>query len=370
MKSDVTYWTVDILQDLYSQIEFPEYQRESTVWGRSAKQRLIDSMARNFSISAIYIYTHKDGSMDCVDGRQRLGAIMSFLGQNKLDEHNGFAFSPTNEIFNDGDAAYSELVGLTWEQIKKHALGNELAARFEAQFLDYRIAIAKLSSSSDDREFHLQFARLNLGTILNSGEKLHAMVGQMRDACFKRLGVHPFLTESRIPTRRYSREQLAAQVLSQLFELETSGQFARTRHIDLQQAFKRNAHLTPEQDALVDRTERIFENLHAPFDDLGPLTNRAMIVSTVLLANAHRVQDHPETARQLAEFVTRFSARLKEQVAKGLEYDAPYRYLVEFQRQVTQASVERPAVAERDRVLRRGFDYWLDSRLIEGDVQP
>ena len=367
MKSEVDYWTVGELQGRYSQIEFPEYQRESTVWSRSSKKRLIDSMARDFSISVIYIYIHRDGTMDCVDGRQRIGAIMSFLGRNDHDEHNHFSFSPTNEIFADDESTYANLNGLSWDEISKNAADDVLADKFTKQFLEYRIAVVKLSSSSDEREFHLQFARLNLGTILNSGEKLHAMVGEMRDICFKSLGAHSFLTEAKIPTRRYSREQLAAQILVQVFELELAGGFARTRHLDLQKAFKKNARLTPEQRAIVERVRRIFDNLHKAFVGQGALTNRAMIVSTVLLANANGVHSDANMANEIAEFITRFMARLKEQVAKGLEYDTQYRYLVEFQRYVTQASVEKPAVAERARVLDEGLGHWRQSGRVLGD---
>ena len=369
MKSEVSYWTVGQLRGLYSQIEFPEYQREPTVWAKSAKQRLIDSMARNFSISAIYIYTHADGSMDCVDGRQRLGAIMSFLGQNPNDPDNRFAFASTNEIFDDEDAAYSTLDRLTWDEILSQKSSDDLSARFVSHFIEYQIAVVMLSGSTDEREFHLQFTRLNLGTIVNSGEKLHAMVGEMRDVCFNRLGTHSFLTQANIPTRRYSREQLAAQILAQLFEIESSGQFARTRHLDLQQIFKRHARLTTKQNAIVDKAERIFDNLHNPFQELGPLTNRAMIVSTVLLANAHNVQEDLDIGCQVAAFVSNFTTRLKEQLAKRLVYDVQYRYLIEFQRHVTQASVEKPAVAERARVLEEGFDHWVESGAIIGDEQ-
>ena len=367
MKSEVTHWTVDQLQSLYSQIEFPEYQREPTVWSRNAKKRLIDSMARDFSISVIYIYIHRDGTMDCVDGRQRLGAIMSFLGHNDHDKDNRFSFSPMNEIFADDKRIYAKLDGLSWAKISENATTDMLAHEFKKRFLRYRIAVVRLSSSSDERDFHLQFARLNLGTILNSGEKLHAMVGEMRDVCFESLGTHPFLAEAKIPTRRYSREQLAAQILVQVFEADLSGGVARTRHIDLQQAFKENATLTPEKHAAVDRVERIFDNLHKAFADQRSLTNRAMVVSTVLLANMNGVHDSVDAAREIVEFVTLFMVRLKEQVAKGFEYDAPYRYLVEFQRHVTQASVEKPAVAERSRVLEEGLEYWRHSGRVHGD---
>ena len=45
------------------------------------------------------------------------------------------------------------------------------------------------------------------------------MVGEMRDLCFdsNRIGKHPFLDTLRIPTRRFAKEQVAAQVIAQVF---------------------------------------------------------------------------------------------------------------------------------------------------------
>ena len=44
--------------------------------------------------------------------------------------------------------------------------------------------------------------------------------------CFKeesnRIGRHPFLKSTNVPTRRYSIEQLAAQILAQVFSFETA----------------------------------------------------------------------------------------------------------------------------------------------------
>ena len=359
MRNEVSDWAVSELARRYSQIDFPEYQREATVWSRSAKQRLIDSMVRQFNISAIYLYVHSDGSVDCVDGRQRLGAIMSFLGANPKDADNEFAFEMTNEIFEDEDPKYAPLGGRTWQEINEQASSGTLSADFVREFREYRIAIVKLTDSVDEREFHLQFARLNLGTIINSGEKLNAMVGEMRDTCFDQLGKHPFLTESRIPTRRFSREQLAGQILLQMFEVESSGRYARTRHLDIQQVFKGNSRLSDQHKGVVAKTARIFDSLQEALGDGGALRNRAMIVSTVLLANRHGADEKAQAAREVIEFVTEFNAQLKQQVARGLEYDPQFRYLIEFQRHVTQASVEKPAVSERARVLEEGLEHWV-----------
>ena len=57
---------------------------------------------------------------------------------------------------------------------------HTVAKEFLRRFKEYPLTVIRLSGSETEKEFNLQFARLNLGTIINSGEKLHAMVGELR----------------------------------------------------------------------------------------------------------------------------------------------------------------------------------------------
>ena len=236
MRKCVDSWTVKELRQQFGQIEFPEYQREPNLWSLVEKQRLIDSMTRQFDIASLYFYQHEDGSIDCVDGRQRIGAIMSFLGDNPKDSDANFPLKRLNEVYEDESSSSQVLVGKRFSQIERMAKesDNPAAKQFVDRLLDYPLTIVRLSDSWAPGEFNLQFTRLNLGTIINSGEKLHAMMGDLRDRCFDGLGEHPFLAGTNIPTRRYAREQVAAQIVAQIFELDESGGYARTRHFDLQ----------------------------------------------------------------------------------------------------------------------------------------
>src|SRR3954469_7498343 len=98
MERLATTFTIQELQHEYPRIEFPDYQREPTVWNLDQKQRLIDSILRRFDIAAIYLYEREDGGWECIDGRQRLNAIMSFLGRNPDDQDNGFSVRISNEV--------------------------------------------------------------------------------------------------------------------------------------------------------------------------------------------------------------------------------------------------------------------------------
>ena len=164
----------------------------------------MDSITRQFDIASFYFYVSEDGSWDCVDGRQRIGAIMSFLDENPGDlHHRGFDFKVLNEIFPENDNPNEALEDKSWREINELAKAKDgdaaLARQFIEIFLDYKLTVIMLHDSAAPEEFNLQFTRLNLGTIINSGEKLNAMIGQLRDVCFEDLAKHDFLQSASIP---------------------------------------------------------------------------------------------------------------------------------------------------------------------------
>ena len=369
MKKLTELWTIRDLIAWYPKISFPEYQREPNVWSKVAKQRLIDSIVRQFDISSIYLYRADDDSYECIDGRQRLGAIMSFLSLNSADDDDGFGAKPLNEIYDDVESPFGEFQEVTYKQLQREqANGNRDAERILQVIHDYTLTIVELSGARDPEEFNLQFARLNLGTILNSGERLHAMVGGMRDACFEEIGQHVFFEKLGIPTRRYAKEQTASQLVAQIFSLQSDGEFTRTRTIDLQRFFKRYYELSEDHVEWLERIRQVLDVLVSAFDDLGILRNRALSISAVLLSWQEGVSDDRDAA-PLAEFMKEFVCRLRWQVGLGLDMNDCYRWLIEFQKHLTQASVEKPAVTARAKKLRAEFAVWRESGEITGDKE-
>jgi hypothetical protein len=365
-------WTTRDLAANFANISFPEYQREPNIWSRSAKQRLVDSILRNFDIASLYLYSNDDGSYDCIDGQQRIGAIMSFLGKNPNDSaDDGFEVRILNEVFDDVAPPFIDLVGKRLAEIRELAAKDDALAKVAATLIDkfetYRVTVVELSNVERAEEFNLQFTRLNLGTIINSGEKLHAMFGDMRDVCFGRIAPHPVLQDTSIPTRRFSREQLAAQIMAQLFAFKESKEYTRTRHFDLQRFFKDYVVLGKVQLSWVEDLIRTLDCLAPVLDSKEVLRNRAITVSIVLLAN--KLSIDKSNARQFVDFVNEFTCRLKWQIKKGVDIDVEYRYLLDFQRHVTQASVEKPAVQFRAAILEREYIGWPKSHKITGDVE-
>lgn len=364
MERDPQTLTIKELSERYPEIEFPEYQREPTVWNREQKQRLIDSMLRQFDIAAIYLYVRPDGGLECIDGRQRLNAIMSFLGVNPTDDDDGFPIRIQNEV---ADVYAGPIAALEGKQF------GALGQTEQEQFLAYPVVTIFLSGSLAPDEFNLQFLRLNLGTLINAGEKLHAMVGSMRDLLFEsdRLGLHPFLSTIGVQTRRYAREQVAAQVALQVFTKADTGEFTRARHFDLQRFLKQYAELTVN-DPRVEQISRTLDVLWERAAGVGPqLANRAICVSAITGAWDLELAADQGRADKFGEFLQTFLGRLRWQVAnmKAFAPDERYGYLVEFQRNLTQAAVEKPAVTYRHRVLVSEFDAWCATGELTGDAK-
>jgi uncharacterized protein DUF262 len=346
------------LQHEFHRIEFPEYQREPTVWNLEQKQRLIDSILRRFDIAAIYLYEREDGGWECIDGRQRLNAVMSFLGRNPTDEDNGFSLRIHNEVADEGTEELGHLHGRTFEQLDD-----------QATILNYEVITVLLSGTRAPSEFNLQFLRLNLGTLINAGEKLHAMVGVMRDRLFEEggLGQHPFLAGVAIPTRRYAHQLLAAQLMLQVTTRRETGQFARGRHFDLQRYLKLYADREdPRLGGVKDTLDALHQNAPTLSERLG---NRAIAVSVILAAWEVGVRAHPDLAERYGQFVGVFLERLSYQVEcmKQFSPDSRYEYLVTFQRHLTQAAVERPAITYRHETLIRQFQVWSETGKLTGD---
>lgn len=364
--------TIRDLRDTFIEIEFPEYQREPDIWSRDQKQRLIDSILRQFDIASIYMYRRDDGGLECIDGRQRLNAIMSFLGRNELDDgDNGFPLKVHNEISSSLASPYQALDGCTFDRIAE--MSDPLAESAVTAVLRYPLTVVYLSGAAEADEFNLQFLRLNLGTLINAGEKLHAMVGGMRDILFtsQRIGRHPFFDQVGIPTRRYAKEQVAAQVLLQVFTRRKTGEFARARHFDLQRFVKNHADVT-ENDPLLIEVAHTLDGLDRHLGGFGRLLrNRAMTVSVIVLAWERVLHADPDSFIPYGDFVATFLGRLRWQVAKMKAFDPDdrYAYLVEFQRHLTQASVEKPAVTRRHELLGRELDRWLRDGQLTGDIE-
>jgi hypothetical protein len=363
MKKNNARWTVRELLQKRHLIEFPEYQREPTVWNLEKKQRLIDSILRDFDIASLYLFKKEDATYgyayDCIDGRQRINAILSYLEENKDDtEDNGFHLAMANEIYDD--------LGRFAEVNNKRF--KNLPRKWQDSIWNYPINVVEIDRVENEEELNLLFLRLQLGQILNVGEKLHAMTGEMRDYIFNDIGKHEFLKGIKIPYRRYAREQVAAQISLNYFSKKKTADFHRSRYVDLQEFFK-------EQSRLNESDRKLPEEIRQKLDiickhlkrELPLIGNRAIAISLFLFVSELIDQGKESDLKQFGEFLIRFLKTLKWQIPKGVQMDAAYHYLLDFQTYVTQAAGEKYAIQNRHDFLGKALYYYRKNKAIEGD---
>ena len=360
MRTIHKYWPINELVKNIGEIEFPEFQREPNVWKLDKKQRLIDSIFRGFDISSIYLHKKEGGGYDCIDGQQRINAIMSYLGMNDADEEdNKFHSKIENEIYPD-EGKFDEVDEVRFPTIQKTEWGGKI--------LGYKLNIVEITDVENDQELNLLFLRLQIASVLNAGEKLNAMTGDMRDRIFYDIGKHAFLSKIRIPKRRFAREQVAAQIVLNEFNKRDNKAFHRSRYVDLQDFFKEYDKFTPKDKETVLRIKQRFEKIVQYFGDkLQYIENRAIAVSVYLFVSQLMDTDKEKEMKQFVEFFDMFLRTLKWQLPLGVQMHKAYWDLLKFQTNVTQAAGEKSAIERRHNFLGEYFYYYKETKKIKGD---
>ncbi len=361
MRKSNVRWTIQELKDKRQLVEFPEYQREPTVWNLEKKRRLIDSILRGFDIASIYLFKKPDGTYDCIDGRQRINAILSYLGENEaIPEDNNFRLTMRNEIYDD-KGKYSQSEGKTFK---------ELPPELQNEILQYTVNVVEISKVDDEEELNLLFLRLQLGQILNAGERLHAMTGDMREYIFNDIGKHEFFQNINIPYRRFAKEQVAAQITLNYFSKKESDEFRRSRYIDLQTFFKERSEFSEKDEKLSGEIRERLGMVCARLNDkLGMIGNRALAVSLFLFVSELIDQGRGDEIDEFTTFLVIFLKTLKWQIPKGVQMHQAYYHLLDFQTYVTQAAGERYAIQNRHNFLAKAFDFYKDKQSIQGDYE-
>lgn len=138
----------------------PNFQR-GEVWGKTKKQRLIDSILRGWHIPPIHvIQVPNSDKQEVLDGQQRLAAIRDFMdGEFPINGHQ------------DPQEKYIlELDGLSWD-----ILPREIRGKIE----DFTIRVLTISDYNPGEPGEL-FYRLNQPTNLTAAEQRNAYFGEAR----------------------------------------------------------------------------------------------------------------------------------------------------------------------------------------------
>lgn len=138
----------------------PDFQR-GEVWPSSKKKMLIDTMLREWPIPPIHLVRVEDGSLEVLDGQQRLTAIRDFI-DNKISIDG--TIQPYDEEINS-------LNGLKYKK-----MNEEQRKKFDR----YTLSVYEITNYNQGEPGEI-FHRLNQSVKLTSSEQRNSFYGKLRD---------------------------------------------------------------------------------------------------------------------------------------------------------------------------------------------
>ena len=341
IKRRVEEWSVRKLDQERDSISFPEYQREKSLWTTERKALLIDSILRDIDIPKLYFNRLRDNTIEVIDGQQRLWSVWEFL-----DDEYRYKFDGRSELFSDLSPAQQETIR------------------------GYKFQVTVFKEADDDYLRDL-FIRLQWGLLLNTGEKLHAATGKMKQFVWN-FANQSFIDNLGIPQRRYARQTLCAQITLNVFTRVKLGSFARTRYEDLMHFFAEYEQPQGKDLQIFQSTTRqiltVVDKLWKGFaKETKALRSRSYILSVYLffheLVTAGELTD--AELKKFVEFVFRLMKRLREESRRGIE--RKNRELYSFDTMLSSAPGEKYQIERRHGKLREYHDYFKKTGKIKGD---
>jgi hypothetical protein len=330
MKMSSESRAIDKIYKRRDRYEIPDWQR-GKVWGRPAKQALIDSILRGWRLPKFYFVKVSSDHLLVEDGQQRLEAIYEF-------------FSGTLPL-SDASAGY---FGARYYR--------DLSSDRSDAYDDFEIDFDMIEDASDE-ELKDFFQRLQAGTALNSSEKLNAIHSKLRDFC-KNAAESSFLsTKIAIPDTRYAHFDIMAKVSC----IEIEGLDSGLRLEDVKKVFEHQSNFS-ESSATAKRIKASLKLLDSAF----PLQEKALrtrsVVQSLITLTCRIILTGKEKGKenQLRDFIKQFLSELSKQVELGqAATDSDY---LAFQASVN-ANVRSGARTRHEILLRKLFQ--LESSLAE-----
>jgi len=334
MRFRIVEWSLTDLRDRQESIHYPVFQRED-VWSIKDKALLIDSIISGIDIPKLYLYriedeTGEDVTWDCIDGHQRIEAIFGYFDGNF--HWNGKQF-----------------FGLSKEE--------------KDTILSYKLTICEVIEITDD-EIRELFRRLQLGVPLNSGEKLNAIRSKLGDFVKNELRNSEFISRVKIPSRRYAKEALCAQILNNSKYIRT-GEFRSSKYEDLALLYRKYPDFDEDSEE-AGNILHVFDELNKIFStDAGMIRNRASAVSIYLLAEELIYNGQLKDKKLMHDFYVEFLERLREENRKSpLDFKNRNVFLMRYQMLIVQGADARRPILERHEALKRALDYYSRTRKI------
>jgi hypothetical protein len=298
-----------------------EYQR-SKVWNKQKKQLLIDSILRNYDIASVFLRQRTNSSFyECLDGQQRLKAIIEFV-------NDGFGLSPN---------ITEELDGISTKF-------SQLPDNYRAYIKEYKISSVIVTDVDEETTSDI-FLRLQEGMPLNSAEKLNAIRGKMRRKVID-ISQHPFLTKVGLPNTRFAHRYLAAQMLA----LSISSKILSVNYELLKKYYRIYKGQVPE--AALNRVISALNFLDRSLgEEASSIRHKADILSLYLLASSLRSgYSLSGLDEKLTEFVFDFISNVQESDRlQNNENNKPYKMYANLR------SDSAPHIRERRNIILSKF---------------
>lgn len=175
----------------------PPYQR-GLVWKDDKKELLMDSILRQIDLPKIYLRKNltKKWKYEIIDGQQRMKTLWDFLNDKFALSEEAEDLLIDNKFFNISGKKYSELDS----QVRTDRIHK------------YNLSIIIIEHAEEDEIADL-FFRLNNGVPLTPAEVRHSMPGKFSNTV-KEMSSHIFFSKLSFANRRFSHEQICAQMLA------------------------------------------------------------------------------------------------------------------------------------------------------------
>jgi hypothetical protein len=324
-----------------------DYQREK-IWSRKNQEELLDSILQNIDIPKIYLAEVRDDEtfdFECIDGKQRMTTLLDFYKPESA------GVNPLTVKIAGDKYTYKQLQADLPQIAKK-------VDDFELTFVIY--------PEIEDEEFLREiFRRLQLGVRLNAGELLKTYTGTLRDFVYKEMGKDaPFLKHTKLSEKRFSRQFTLAQICINSFKRSETGDFVRARYDDLGDFFKEKYDLDDNDENLV-RIRKVLKVMDKHFgEEASSISSRAVAVSAYLFIEELGTSKRASSMPQFVKFYLTLLEEIKSNLKLLSNFDRPSNptILEEFQKYISQASVEPHSIKRRNQFLGRAFKYYLDPK--------
>jgi tRNA(Ile)-lysidine synthase TilS/MesJ len=143
-----------------------------------------------------------------------------------------------------------------------------------------------------------------------------------------------------------------------------SGDFVRARYDDLEDFFKDNSNLD-EDDENLNRIRAVLKAMEKNFAQRAEsISSRAVAVSAYLFCEQLYTQKRQSQIEEFARFYEKLLHEIKENLKLLTRFKPPTNgtVLEEFQKYISQASVESYAVKRRHLFLENAFEYFLSPK--------